>query len=256
MAGPARPEWWTRSSHGGAMPDALLAVIPARGGSKRIPRKNLRPLGGRPLLVHSIEAALASGLFHRTIVSTDCEEIAELASLAGAEVPFIRAATLADDHTPVSQATVDVLRRIDPLGETFGAVAQLMATCPFRTAADVRASYQAFGESGAPSQLSVTRFGGQNPWWALKLSENQTIEPVFEALMTERSQDLPPLFCPTGAIWWAAAEVLCREGTYHVAGRTGWEIAWERGLDIDTEDDWWLAETLWRRLHDGRGRAD
>ncbi len=226
------------------MPDALLAVIPARAGSKRIPGKNIRSLGGRPLLTHTVEAALMSGLFARTVVSTDSPEIAELAVRAGAEVPFIREQSLADDHTPVSRVTVDVLHRLDPLGETFGAVAQLMANCPLRTAEDVRESYRAFCASGAPTQLSVTRFGWQNPWWALTLSSRQTIEPVFQARMTERSQDLPPLFCPTGAIWWARAEVLRREETYHVTGRAGWEIAWERGLDIDSEDDGlWLRRS-------------
>jgi N-acylneuraminate cytidylyltransferase len=233
------------------MPEALLAVIPARGGSKRIPGKNIRPLGGRPLLAHSVEAALESRLFARTVVSTDSPEIAELAVRAGAEVPFIRQESLADDHTPVSRVTVDVLRRLDPLGAVFGAVAQLMANCPLRTADDVRASYQSFRESGAPAQLSVTRFGWQNPWWALTLSSRRTIEPVFQARMTERSQDLPPLFCPTGAIWWAKAEVLCQEETYHVAGRAGWEIAWEHGLDIDSEDDWSMAELLWDRMRIG-----
>ncbi len=233
------------------MSDALLAVIPARGGSKRIPGKNIRPLGGRPLLAHTVEAALDSGLFARTVVSTDSPEIAELAVRAGAEVPFIRDESLADDHTPVSRVTVDALRRLDPSGQTFGAVAQLMANCPLRTAEDVQASYRAFRECGAPTQLSVTRFGWQNPWWALTLSNGRTVEPVFQARMTQRSQDLPTLYCPTGAIWWAKAEVLLQEETYHVPGRAGWEIAWERGLDIDSEDDWSMVEVLWERMQIG-----
>ena len=78
----------------------------------------------------------------------------------------------------------------------------------------------------------------------MRRDEKFTLEPVFKDSITQRSQDLPELFCPTGAIWWANAEVLRREGTYHVANRTGWEIPWERGVDIDTEDDWAMAEVL------------
>lgn len=233
------------------MPEALLAVIPARGGSKRIPRKNIRPLNGRPLLAYTIEAALQSRLFARVVISTDCQEIAEVAIGTGGEVPFIREASLADDHSPVSRVTVDVLRRLDPAGGTYGAVAQLMPNCPLRNAEDVRASYEAFCQSGAPTQISVTRFGWQNPWWALTLSSRRTIQPVFESMMTKRSQDLPPLFCPTGAIWWGNTAVLQSRETYHVAGRAGWEIAWERGLDIDTDEDWAMAELLWARTRDG-----
>lgn len=223
----------------------LLAVIPARAGSRRVPRKNLRELRGRPMINYTIEAALASGLFDRTVVSTDSEEIAVIAVKAGAEVPFLRSAHLADDHTPVSDVTVDALERLDPAGDLYVAVAQLMPNCPLRTAEDIRESHSSFRASGSDSQLSVTRFGWQNPWWAMRLGAGKQLEPVFEALATRRSQDLPELFCPTGAIWWASSRALRRERTYHIAGRTGWEIQWQRGLDIDTEDDWKMAEVLW-----------
>jgi len=97
-------------------PPARLAVIPARGGSKRLPGKNIRDLRGRPLIAYTIEAALGSGLFERVIVSTDSPTIAAAALQAGAEVPFVRSATLADDHTPVSAVTLDALQRVDPDG--------------------------------------------------------------------------------------------------------------------------------------------
>jgi CMP-N-acetylneuraminic acid synthetase len=221
-----------------------LAVIPARGGSKRIPRKNLRPLGGRPMIAYTIEAAIASGIFSRIVVSTDSEEIAAAAVDAGAEVPFLRASALADDVTPVSAATADALERLDPDGDVYGAVAQLMPNCPLRTAEDIRDSYAAFAAGEAEAQLSVTRFGWQNPWWAMLRVEGGQLKPLFETRVTSRSQDLPPLFCPTGAIWWAKAEVLRRTHTYHVPGRTGWEIRWQHGVDIDTEEDWQMTELL------------
>ena len=222
-----------------------LAVIPARGGSKRLPGKNTRELLGKPMIVFTIEAALGSGLFERIVVSTDSPAIAAVARDAGAEVPFVRSAALADDHTPVSAVTVDALQRLDA-GVHFAHVAQLMPNCPLRTADDIRASYAQFTETGAESQLSVTRFGWLNPWWAMRRNEQFTLTPVFEASVTQRGQDLPDLFCPTGAVWWAGADVLRRTGTFHTPARTGWEMPWQRAVDIDVEQDWRLAETLLR----------
>jgi pseudaminic acid cytidylyltransferase len=223
-----------------------IAVIPARGGSKRVPGKNVRPLAGKPLIAYTIDAARDSGLFARVVVSTDSEDIAEIARRYGAETPFVRAPGLADDVTPVSAVTVDALDRLDPAGDTYDAVCQLMANCPLRTAEDVVASHQQFAKTGAESQLSVVRYGWQNPWWAMKRTPEMTLQPLFEQAMTQRSQDLPELFCPTGAIWWAKTDALRVAGTFHLPGRTGWEIPWMRGVDIDTEEDWVMAEVLLR----------
>ncbi len=229
------------------MKGLCMAVIPARGGSKRIPGKNTRTLFGKPMIAYTIEAARQCELFQRIVVTTDSPEIADIASQYGAEIPFLRDANLSDDFTPVSAATVDVLARLDPFGDKYGYACQLMPNCPLRTASDIIDSYRQLIDSGAESQISVVRYGWQNPWWAMRRNEQYKLEPLFENAMSERSQDLPELFCPTGAIWWAQADVLRREGTYHVAGRTGWEIPWERGVDIDTEDDWVMAEVLLSR---------
>ena len=222
---------------------ACLAVIPARGGSRRLPGKNIRDLLGRPAIAYTIDAALEAGVFDRVIVTTDSEEIAAVARTAGAEVPFLRSATLADDLTPVSAATADALDRVGAAGQ-FELVAQLMANCPLRTAADIRDSHRQFVESDAGAQLSVTRFGWQNPWWSFTRDAAFTLAPVFPDRVTARSQDLPDLVCPTGAVWWARAAVLRTERTFHVAGRTGWEIPWQRAVDIDTAEDWRMAEQL------------
>ena len=223
-----------------------LAVIPSRGGSKRIPRKNVRPLGGRPLIAYTIEAALQSDLFSRVVVSTDDSETAEIAVAHGAEVPFMRSETLADDHTPVSLATLDALERLDAAGDVVH-VAQLMPNCPLRTAQDICESYGHFTASGGEAQLSVTRYGWLNPWWALTLGASQVMTPLFGAQLKQRSQDLPTLYCPTGAVWWITSEALRRERTFHIEGRTGWPLPWQRALDIDDMDDWALAELLERQ---------
>jgi N-acylneuraminate cytidylyltransferase len=222
----------------------LLAVVPARGGSRRVPRKNVRPLHGRPAIAYSIDAALESGLFARVVVSTDDAEIAAIAEACGAEVPFLRPAELADDVTPVSAATADALERLDPDGTRYDAVAQLMASCPLRTAEDVRASHAAFAASGAVSQLSVAPYAVQTPWWAMRRADDGTLSPLFPDAVVRRSQDLPTLVCPTGAVWWMRARALRVSRTYHLPGRTGWAMPWERALDIDTEEDWQLASRL------------
>jgi pseudaminic acid cytidylyltransferase len=241
------------------MTETVIAIIPARGGSKRIPSKNIRPLAGKPIISYTIAAAWESGLFERVVVSTDSQEIAQVAQRHGAEVPFLRDEKLADDFTPVSSATADALLRLDPVGDKFGYVAQLMPCCPLRTALDVNESYAQFQKTGAGSQISVVRYGWQNPWWAMRQNAQHELEPVFEEQITARSQDLPELFCPTGAIWWARTGVLRRTKTFHSKDRTGWEIPWQRGIDIDTFEDWAMAEVLFRlsllEVENGRRRA-
>ena len=228
-----------------------LAVIPARSGSKRVPGKNVRSMKDQPLIAYTIQAALASGVFERVVVSTDSPAIAAIAGEFGAEAPFLRDGSLADDLTPVSAATLDAVERLDPEGRAYRRVAQLMANCPLRTAEDVRSSYRAFLAGSAQAQISVTRYGWQNPWWALRRNDDGRLEPVFDGRLAQRSQDLPELFCPTGAIWWAEASALRREGTYHMPDRAGWEIDWRHAVDIDTEEDWELAALLMKR----NGRA-
>lgn len=226
------------------MTSGAVAIIPARGGSKRVPRKNVRAMHGKPLIAYTIDAALRSGLFARVLVSTDCPEIAGISRQVGAEVPFLRDAGLSDDVTPVSAATADMLRRVDPDVRLFTHVCQLMPNCPLRDAADLRDSHRQFVATGARAQISVVRYGWQNPWWAMRRDGGFALEPLFPAAQKSRSQDLPELFCPTGAVWWGAASVLRSEGTFHVPGRTGWEISWQHGLDIDTQDDWDMAAVL------------
>jgi N-acylneuraminate cytidylyltransferase len=223
---------------------AKLAVIPARGGSKRIPRKNIRLLAGKPLLAYTVEAALLSGVFTRVVVSTDDKEIAAIAKTYGAEVPFLRDAHLADDQTHVSLVTLKVLEQLDPT-DTFMHVCQLMPNCPFRTAEDIQDSFRHFLATGAETQLSVTRYGWLNPWWAFQMPEAR-LEPLFPEALKQRSQDLPALYCPSGAIWWATAEALRRYQTFHSESRTGFELSWQHALDIDDEEDWAMAEVLVR----------
>ncbi len=223
-----------------------VAIIPARGGSKRIPQKNIREFEGKPLIAHTIEAARDSGLFDRVVVSTDNDTIADVAMSCGAEVPFRRPDALGDDHTPVSEATAHALECLDPEGRRYDHVAQLMANCPLRTAVDIEGSYVRFQKDTPDAQLSVFKFEWQNPWWAFEMNGEGRLEPLFEEMFEEdvRSQDQPPLYCITGAVWWGRTEVIRSARTFHVEERTGWEMPWRRAVDIDTEDDWRFAEVL------------
>lgn len=226
-----------------------LAVIPCRGGSKRVPKKNIRLLHGKPAVSYTIEAALISGVFQAVIVSTDSEEIAEVARACGAEVPFVRDSSLADDYTPVSAVTLDALNRLDPQAAIYSNVCQLMANCPLRTADDIRDSYVQFLETAADSQISVTEYGWLNPWWAMTRDDKRILTPLFKEQMGARSQDMPHLYCPTGAIWWAQTDVLRQHGTFYAPNYQGWTIPWQQAVDIDTEDDWKMAEVLMAGQH-------
>ncbi|QSZ68435.1 pseudaminic acid cytidylyltransferase [Methanofollis aquaemaris] len=221
-----------------------IAVIPARAGSKRVINKNIREMCGRPLISYTIEAAKKCGLFSHIIVSTDGEEIAAISEEYGAEVPFIRDNNLADDYCPVSLVTLDAINKMDFKSDQYENVCQLMANCPLRDDIDILNSHQQFLETRSDAQISVTKYGWFNPWWAMKCDVNNKLTPIFEQQLSERSQDLSELYCPTGAIWWAKINTLRKERTFHCTNRTGWVIPWEKGVDIDTEDDWKLAEIL------------
>jgi len=219
-----------------------VAVIPARGGSKRVPQKNIRLLGGKPAIAHTIQAALDSEVFESVVVSTDSQEIADIAREWGASVPFLRTADLADDHTPVSQATADAVRRLVDVGNRPDFVAQLMPNCPMRDAGDVRRSLAAFVASGAPAQISVSAYGWHNPLWALVVEEDSRFRPAFGDNLKARSQDLKELFCPTGAIWWARTDYLLRTETFYGPDTVAWTIGWDHSVDVDSPEDWRIAQ--------------
>ena len=229
------------------MKKTTLCVIPARGGSKRIPKKNIRLFYGKPIIAYTIEAAINSNLFSEIIVSTDDLEIAKISKDFGAEIPYMRNSSLADDFTMPSLVTLDVLEHLDPLHNQIDFIAQLMPICPLRDTQDIINSFNHFIKSKSDSQISISRYGWSNPWWAMKKDENNVLYPIFMEHMKKRSQDLPELFCPTGAIWWIKAETLRREKTFHCPHKTGWEIPWDHAIDIDTEDDWKMAENLMKK---------
>jgi N-acylneuraminate cytidylyltransferase len=214
-----------------------LAVIPARGGSQRLPRKNLIDFLGRPLIAWTIEAARESAVFDRLIVSTEDAEIADVARSLGADVPFLRSEHF-DHHSNISDVTAHVIEQAERhLGETFAVVATLQCTCPLRDSVDIRAALAAFDASGADFQMSCFRFPWLNPWWAFERDALGHATWLHPEMLGRRSQDQPPVFGLTGAILVAKVEAFRRFGSFYGPGQRFEPISWMAAIDIDDEED-------------------
>jgi len=224
---------------------STLALIPARGGSKGVPRKNVRPLCGRPLIAWTIEAALGSGYIDRVVVSTEDEEIAAIACNCGAEVPFLRPAELARDDTPGIEVVLHTLRQ---LAQRFDRVIVLQPTSPLRTATDIDRALRKQAEAKAPFCVSVTR-PKHHPCWSLRADSEGFLRPLLPELPNRR-QDLPPVYALNGAIYIAETQALIRQRSFLGEPLLGYEMPPERSLDIDTELDFAIAELLMmKRTH-------
>ena len=224
----------------------VIAISPARAGSKRIPNKNIAKFVGKPMIAWTIEAALESGIFSDVLVSTDGDEIAELSRSLGASVPFLRNPAYADDYAPVSMATVSSLIQMEQHKLfQYDVVVQLMPNCPCRTADDIVNSHDNFLNSNSDFQISVFPFGWMNPWWAMTLDEKAMRPvPIFPEAWKKRSQDMEKLYCPTGAVWIAKAEALKEQKTFYGDGYKVFPLDWRNAVDIDDIDDLRMAEVL------------
>ena len=221
----------------------VLAVIPARGGSKRIPEKNIIEIKGKPMIAWTIEAALKSQYIEEVLVSTDDEAIAEVATKYGAKVPFLRT-TNADDHSPISLATISALNQWEEHDFTpYEVVVQLMANCPVRDSEDIDNAIENFFNSNLKFQISCFKYGWMNPWWAHKVNKEGLATPVFEdEERNKRSQDQPDLYCPTGAIWIAEKKELFNVGSFYGPDYTFFPLPWIKAIDIDEYEDLEMAK--------------
>ena len=232
--------------------DNNIAIIPARGGSKRIPKKNIVDFNGKPMIAWTIEAAINSKIFTKVIVSTDSDEIAEISREYGADVPFLRSG-LSDDITPVSEATCAALIQAEECwGTNFDTVTQLMANCPLRTKTDIVDFHDEYFTRDVNFLLSCFKFGWMNPWWAFKLDDNDQHTFLFNEALKSRSQDLDHLYCPTGSIWVADAKALKRECTFHGVRKQFCQIDWVAAIDIDDEDDLRMAKLISQNSFDAK----
>jgi N-acylneuraminate cytidylyltransferase len=230
----------------GLVKKSAIAIIPARGGSKRIPRKNIVDFLGRPMIAWTIQAALDAGEFDRVVVSTDSEEIAETSRHHGAEAPFLRELHT-DDNAPSSLATLAALAQSENhFRESYEIAVQLMPNCPVRAAPEIKDALRAFRNRGADFQISCFAFGWMNPWWAVELDEKNHPKWVFPQQHNVRSQDQPKLYCPTGAIWVAKTERLREEKTFYGRNVFFHPMQWQSAVDIDEADDLAFARAAYQ----------
>ncbi|MCD1636355.1 pseudaminic acid cytidylyltransferase [Martelella mediterranea] len=218
-----------------------ICIIPARGGSKRIPRKNIRDFCGRPMIAWSIQAAKESGCFEQIVVSTDDDEIAETAEHYGAEAPFRRSKVLADDHTPTVPVIADAIERLNVAAKT--PVCCLYATAPFVTLDDLRAGLILLEETGAPFVLSVTTYAFPIQR-ALRRNSAGEVEMFDPDQMQTRSQDLEEAWHDAGQFYWGRAETWASNQRIFGPGAQSLILPRHRVQDIDTEEDWVRAEQM------------
>jgi N-acylneuraminate cytidylyltransferase len=220
-----------------------LAVIPARGGSKRIPRKNIREFAGKPMIAHSIECATGSGLFDRILVSTDDEEIREVALRSGAEVPFMRPAALADDHTGTTAVVAHAIKWIQSEGTVPAAVCCLYATAPFMRAEDLESGLRILVTGRWQFVFSATDFPAPVER-AFRWRTDQGLEMLFAEQFAARSQDLGEIFHDAGQFYWGKPEAWLSQSRIFDTHSTIVRIPRWRVQDIDTPEDWEQAELL------------
>ncbi len=226
----------------------ILCVIPARGGSKRIPRKNIKPFCGQPMIGWSIEAALQSGCFDQVVVSTDDAEIAAVAREYGAQVPFMRPAALADDHAGTTAVIAHAINWFNALGHAPTQVCCLYATAPFVTVDDLRRGQGTLTEAGCHYAFSVTRYAFPIQR-AIRVTGAGRVEMFNPEHYNTRSQDLEEAYHDAGQFYWGRASAW--QANTMIFGPNAMPVILPRHRvqDIDTPDDWLMAEYMFRAFN-------
>ncbi len=220
-----------------------LCVIPARGGSKRIPRKNIKEFFGQPMIAYSIQAARESGCFDKIIVSTDDAEIADIAKKHGAEVPFMRPEELANDYAGTIPVIKHAIEWFEQHGEKPSKVCCLYATAPFVQAISLVKAYQQMQQNQAHYCFSVTSFAFPIQR-AIKLSENERVEMFFPEYFSTRSQDLKEAYHDAGQFYWGTSEAWKQQKPIFSANASAFVLPRYLVQDIDTPEDWKRAELM------------
>ncbi len=223
-----------------------VAIITARGGSKRIPRKNIKPFAGRPILEYSIEAALHADMFHEVMVSTDDEEIAQVAKKAGARVPFFRSSATSNDFATTADVIAEVLDSYERIGMRFGTACCIYPTAPFVTANAIKTAMMLLEQEQADSVIPVVKFSF--PPQRCVVIRDGRLTPKWPENMAKRSQDLEPLYHDCGQFYCLRVESFRRQKAVwmeHVVPFIQDEMNVQ---DIDTPEDWKIAEMKYKLL--------
>lgn len=217
----------------------VLAVIPARGGSKGVPGKNIREVGGKPLIAWSIDAARSSRFVDRVILSSDDADIIRVAKAHGCEVPFVREARLAQDDTPTMEVVLDALERCPG----YDWVLLLQPTSPLRAAVDIDRAVERCLQHDAPACVSVYR-AQESPYWMFTLRTDDQLQPLLPEAQPTRRQALPPVYSLNGAIYLARSEWLRQHKNFISQGTVAYEMPVQRSIDLDTESDFQQLKTI------------
>lgn len=222
----------------------VLGLITARGGSKGVPRKNIKLLCGKPLLAYTAEAALQAESLTRVVLSTDDQEIARVGAECGLDVPFLRPAHLAADNTPTLPVVRHALETLENANEKFDAVCLLQPTNPLRRAIDINACLELLARSDADSVVSVRRVPHEyNPHWVYwRRADGSIFLSTGESAPVARRQDLPPAFHRDGSVYVVRRDVVMLENSLYGARVQSCEIDAQFSCNIDTLDDWRAAE--------------
>lgn len=224
---------------------SCIAIIPARGGSKRIPRKNIKNFLGKPIMAYGIEAALESGLFEQVMVSTEDTEITEIARQYGAKVPFLRSLENADDHSTTVDVLLEVLDQYQQRGQTFEYGCCIYPTAPFVTSAKLKEAYKLLQQSSFDCVFPVLRFSFPIQR-ALHLDQEQRIRLVQPEHLNTRSQDLEPAYHDSGQFYFFKIDSLRQKKQLWTDQTGAIPVSEMEAHDIDNEEDWAVAEFKYR----------
>ncbi len=226
-----------------------IAIITARGGSKRIPRKNIKEFLGKPIIAYSIEAALESGVFDEVMVSTDDEEIAEISKKYGAKVPFFRSEATSNDFATTADVLAEVIEKYKETGLFFDTVCCIYPTAPFITADKLKAAIESFKNSDADALVPVVRFGFP-PQRGFVISDG-SLKFQYPEYAFARSQDLEPIYHDCGQFYIFKTEAFAKEKKLVMNKTIPFIISEMEVQDIDNETDWLIAEEKYKRIIKG-----
>ena len=231
-----------------------VAIIPARGGSKRIPGKNIKPFGGVPMIAHPIATALESGLFSRIIVSSEDEEISSIARRFGAETPFVRPPELASDHAPTAPVLAHALRWLENDTGLPGQCCLMYPATPFLTPETLLQGREILSSSGAATAFAAAEHPAPI-FRALQVDGNGFAKMIWPEHMHTRSQDLPRTVYDAGQFYWCDVRAFLAEGELYARRMVPVMLSRLQAIDIDTPEDWELAEALFLAMEKQGGKS-
>lgn len=222
-----------------------ICIIPARGGSKRVPKKNIIDFYGKPLIAHTIEAAIESNLFGEDIyISSDSDVILAVADSYKDKgiKKIVRPAPISGDDATLEDVSAHALETI---GKDFDYLCMLLPSCPLRNAEDIKASFELIANKKANALMSVVDYHWLYPFWALE-EKAQGLDFFFGRKYLTDSKKFPKVYCPSGAVRWVKVDNFLKEKKYYCKGLIKYVIPFERGADIDTYEDFELVKKLYK----------